>query len=171
MAQNLDDSASVYTIAICSYVLQLANHPSKLGTFNILDVKAKTGDNLKWWAEPILKNEEKNPWNHLPKSLDIEATSYALLSFLEQNLLEDAQPVLNWLIQQQNNFGGFTSTQDTVIGMIALYKLVSKLSINTNMQIDFKYKDGEDQFRINPNNGMIEQKLQVDGYYIKSFFD
>ncbi|KAK5646677.1 hypothetical protein RI129_005141 [Pyrocoelia pectoralis] len=161
IGRTLKDSDSVYTISICTYVLHLANHPGKQGALNLLDTKAKTGDRIKWWAEPISKNDEKNPWNSLPRSIDIETTSYVLLSLLEANLVDDAIPVLNWLVQQQNSLGGFTSTYDTVIGLIGFNKLVTKLSAGSNLDVDIQFKGGDDKFRINFDNAMIEQKLKV----------
>ncbi|KAF5298450.1 hypothetical protein FQR65_LT01229 [Abscondita terminalis] len=161
IARTMKESNNIYTLAICTYVLHLENHPASRGALNLLDVKANVNENMKWWAAPITKNDEKNPWNKLPKSLDIETTSYVLLSMMEGNLLDDSIPVLNWLIQQQNSLGGFTSTQDTVIAMIALNKVVSKLSTKSNIEIDVKYKDGEEKLRVNPNNAMIEQKIKL----------
>lgn len=161
IGRTLNEGDSIYTISICTYVLHLASHPGKQGALNLLETKARTGDRVKWWAEPISKNDEKNPWNSLPRSIDIEATSYVLLSLLEANLLDDAIPVLNWLVQQQNSLGGFTSTHDTVIGMIGFNRLVSKMSGGSDLEVNIKFRGGEDKFRINSDNAMIEQKLKV----------
>ncbi|KAK4880764.1 hypothetical protein RN001_008910 [Aquatica leii] len=161
IGRTINEAHGIYTLAICTYVLHLANHPAARGALNLIDVKASTGENIKWWGAPITKNDEKNPWNKLPKSLDIETTSYVLLSMLEENLLDDSIPVLNWLIQQQSNLGGFTSTQDTVVAMIALNKIVSKLSASSNIQIDITHKEGEENIRVNSNNAMIEQKIKL----------
>jgi CD109 antigen len=90
----------------------VAKHPSKQSAFNLLDVRSKTKGNQKWWAKDVPSNEIKNPWNKLPKSIDIETSAYGLLTFLEANYFEDAIPVLNWLLDQQNSIGGFTSSQD-----------------------------------------------------------
>lgn len=117
---------------------------------------------MKWWAKDTPKGEEKNPWNKLPRSIDIETTSYALLTFIEANLLEDAVPVFEWLAKQQNSLGGFTSSHDTVVGLQSLYKLVTKIASPTSIQIDYKYGNGENgKFTINRNNIMIQQTMQV----------
>lgn len=117
---------------------------------------------MKWWAKDTLPSESRNPWNKLPRSIDIETTSYALLTYIEANLLDDATPVLEWLANQQNNLGGFTSSQDTVVGLHALYKLVTRLASPTNIQVEFEdnmHKTGK--FSINRNNIMILQSTQV----------
>ncbi|XP_050306884.1 CD109 antigen [Anthonomus grandis grandis] len=163
ITRNMDESESTYTLAICSYVLHLAKHTSKQGVFNLLDSRAKTEEGLKWWAKDTPKNEEKNPWRSLPRSIDIEMTSYALLTFLEANLLDDAVPVLNWLVKQQNNLGGFTSSRDTVVGLQALYKMVLRLSGPINVQMEFTYNKGKTgRFSVNQNTAMILQSTEID---------
>ncbi|CAH0556688.1 unnamed protein product [Brassicogethes aeneus] len=162
IARNIDESQSTYTIALCSYALHLAKHTSKQSAFNLLDARSKTKDNKKWWALDTPTNETRNPWTKLPRSVDIETTSYALLTFLEANLLDDAIPVLTWLLDQQNSLGGFSSSRDTVVGLQALYKLVTKLSANTNMQIDFTYRKQEfNKFNVNRQNAMILQTVPL----------
>jgi CD109 antigen len=139
----------------------VARHPSKQSAFNLLDVRSKTKGNQKWWAKDVPSNEIKNPWNKLPKSIDIETSAYGLLTFLEANYFEDAIPVLNWLLDQQNSIGGFTSSQDTSVGLYAIYKLVLKLASNVNMQVEFTYGEETHNFNVNKNNAMIMQKLQL----------
>lgn len=94
--------------------------------------------------------------------MDIETTAYGLLTFLEAGLIDDAIPVVNWLVDQQNNLGGFTSSHDTVVGLYAVYKLVLQLSLNTNIQFEFQYRDQEvNRMSINQNTAMIVQKMEV----------
>ncbi|XP_023015119.2 thioester-containing protein 1 allele R1 isoform X1 [Leptinotarsa decemlineata] len=162
LARNIDEHQPVYALALCSYALQIAKHTSKQSAFNLLDAKSKTKNNMKWWAKDTPRNEAKNPWNSRPKSIDIETTSYALLTFIEMNLLDDATPVLEWLINQQNSLGGFASSQDTVVGLHAMYKLVTRLASPTNIQVEFEYgKEGRGKFSVNKNNVMILQSTEI----------
>ncbi|KAL1497123.1 hypothetical protein ABEB36_008133 [Hypothenemus hampei] len=163
ITRNMDESESTYTLAICSYVLYLAKHASRQSVFNLLDSRAKVKGDLKWWGKDTPKNEENNPWRQLPRSVDIEMTSYALLTFLEANLIDDAMPVLNWLINQQNSLGGFTSSRDTSIGLQALYRTVARLSSPVNLQIEFTYNKGKTgRFSVNQNTAMILQSTEID---------
>lgn len=140
----------------------MARHVSKKSAFDLLDSKAQVNNSMKWWARPIPKGSENNPWNSLPKSMDIEATSYALLAFLEAGLLDDSVPVLTWLVNQGNNFGGFTSSHDTVIGLTALYKLVTKIGVEPAMQVEYTYRPQEvERFSVTRDNAIIEQKRRV----------
>lgn len=162
IVRYLTSEEDVYTIAICSYILQLLKHPARQTAFYYLDSKAKTANNSKWWARDVPKNETQNPWNYLPKSMDIETTAYGLLAFLEAGLIDDAIPIVNWLVNQQNSLGGFTSSQDTVVGLHALYKLVLLLSTKTNIQFEFQYREQEvNRISVNQNTAMIVQKMTV----------
>lgn len=162
IVRYLTNDEDVYTTAICAYALQLLKYPARQTAFYYLDNKAKTAGNRKWWARDVPKNETQNPWNSLPKSMDIEATAYGLLTFLDAGLLNDAIPVVNWLVDQQNGLGGFTSSQDTVVGLYALYKLVLQLSAKTNVQFEFQYRDQEiNKISVNQNTAMVVQKIEV----------
>lgn len=162
IARNIDEQESIYSVAISSYALQLANHPSKQIAFNLLNAKSKSVNDTKWWGRDVPLNETNNPWNYLPKSMDIETTSYGLLTLLEANLIEDSIPIVSWLVQQQNSLGGFTSSRDTVTGLYALYKLVTKLSAKPSMQIEFGYKPKEtNTISVNPSTAMIVQRQMV----------
>lgn len=171
IARNIDESESTFALALCSYALQITGHASRQSAFNLLDTRAKSKDNMKWWAKDTPINEIKNPWHDLPRSIDIEATSYALMTFVEANLLDDAVPVLEWLLNQQNNLGGFTSSHDTIVGLQALYKIVTKLARPTNIQIEFQYgKEGNGKFSVNRNNLMIQQSMEVMYTFILYWF-
>eukprot|EP00240_Pyramimonas_obovata_P000253 CAMPEP_0118924314 /NCGR_PEP_ID=MMETSP1169-20130426/2500_1 /TAXON_ID=36882 /ORGANISM="Pyramimonas obovata, Strain CCMP722" /LENGTH=1526 /DNA_ID=CAMNT_0006865411 /DNA_START=128 /DNA_END=4708 /DNA_ORIENTATION=+ len=50
----------------------------------------------------------------------IEMTGYGLLAMVTGDRVGDAFPVARWLLEQRNSFGGFSSTQDTVLGLEAL---------------------------------------------------
>lgn len=105
--EDLDD---VYALSLCTYVLNLANHHYEEIAFNILESKAKTKDDLKWWSKPVPEGD-KNPWFSMPRSVDVEMTSYNMLTYLRRNLIADALPLMKWMIKQRNAEGGFASTQ------------------------------------------------------------
>lgn len=45
------------------------------------------------------------------QSVDIEMTSYALLTLAKRNDITKGWPCAKWLVSQRNAFGGFSSTQ------------------------------------------------------------
>ncbi|XP_071560506.1 thioester-containing protein 1 allele S3 isoform X2 [Temnothorax nylanderi] len=159
IVRNMEGLNDTYALSLCAYALHLAKHPYETSAFNFLESKAMTKQDLKWWSKPIPK-DNKNPHYSLPRSVDVEMTSYALLLYLRRNLVADAIPVMKWLVKQRNTEGGFASTQDTVIGLQALAKLAEKLSKDTSsVRIAFKYdKEGQNYININSGNSMILQK-------------
>ncbi|KYN03797.1 hypothetical protein ALC62_05309 [Cyphomyrmex costatus] len=164
IVRNMEGLNDTYALSLCAYALNLAKHPYETSAFNFLESKAMANQDLKWWSKPIPK-DNKNPHYSLPRSVDVEMTSYALLSYLRRNLVTDAIPVMKWLIKQRNTEGGFASTQDTVIGLQALAKLAEKLSKNTSsVQVMYKYGEGEGQgsyMNIHSDNSMILQKKML----------
>lgn len=121
---------------------------------------------MKFWKKPIPAGDEKNPWHErLPNGVSVEMTAYAMLTYLERNLIEDAFPIMKWLVSQRNDEGGFASTQDTVIGIFALAKLAEKItSPNFNVQAVFHYKAGsqaQTTINVNTQKAMILQKHEV----------
>ncbi|GJQ86520.1 hypothetical protein Trydic_g10420 [Trypoxylus dichotomus] len=162
VARNMYDDQGIYAIALASYILQISNHELRREALTELELKAKTKNNMQWWEKDFPTNETKNPWNHLPKSIDIEITSYALLAYLESDLIDEAIPVVNWLVNQGNNLGGFTSTQDTRMALMALSRLVLRLSVETNMQIRYQYRQQDsNNFSINKNTAIIVQEAKL----------
>jgi hypothetical protein len=73
---------------------------------------------LKWWQKPLGKEDKKNPWHALPNSVDVEMTAYGLLTYLQRGLVQDALPIMKWLITQRNEQGGFASTQVNTYCMV-----------------------------------------------------
>ncbi|KAG6796738.1 antigen [Apis mellifera caucasica] len=167
IVRNINDLDDAYALSICTYALNLAKHPYENTAFNLLESKAMTKEDIKWWNKPIPVND-KNPWYYsLPRSIDVEMTSYSLLTYLERNLIADSIPVMKWLVKQRNAEGGFASTQDTVIGIQALAKLGEKLITknndiqNNNISVTFAYEEGQNQMNINSDNSMILQKQML----------
>ncbi|XP_011158223.1 CD109 antigen isoform X2 [Solenopsis invicta] len=158
IVRNMDGLNDTYALSLCAYALNLAKHPYETSAFNFLESKTMTKGDLKWWSKPIPK-DNKNPHYSLPRSVDVEMTSYALLLYLKRNLVTDAIPVMKWLVKQRNTEGGFASTQDTVIGLQALAKLAEKLSKDaSSVRIAFKHEEGQGYININGGNSMILQK-------------
>ncbi|XP_011502894.1 PREDICTED: CD109 antigen-like [Ceratosolen solmsi marchali] len=154
--QNLEDN---YALSICTYVLSLARNAYEDEAFRLLESRATIKDGQKWWSKPVPKND-KNPWYVLSRSADVEMTSYALLTYLRKNQLSDATIIMKWLVKQRNVEGGFSSTQDTVVGLYALAKLGEKMRTSVyDVQLRITTDIGEQkEININSRNFMIVQK-------------
>ncbi|XP_068026680.1 alpha-2-macroglobulin-like protein 1 isoform X2 [Melanerpes formicivorus] len=118
----------LYTQALLAYVLGLA------GRWEQQQAR------LKSLAEHSISAEGQLHWQRKGKALpfpqgswaaaapaEVEMTAYVLLAYLTQPQVSSADlgtasRIVGWLSRQQNPYGGFASTQDTVVALQALAK-------------------------------------------------
>ncbi|KAF5887088.1 alpha-2-macroglobulin-like protein 1, partial [Clarias magur] len=111
---------STYTKALLLYTFTLAGD-EQMRTTLIEDLAAKaivSGGGRHW---------SRANDGSVTDSLEVEMTAYVLLSLVSGPLLPGfdlgySSSIVHWLSQQQNAFGGFESTQDTVVALQALAK-------------------------------------------------
>ncbi|KAK9737499.1 Macroglobulin domain MG3 [Popillia japonica] len=117
-----------YTLAISTYALYLVEWYS-LANRNLeklLELATKDGD-LLWWSQPDLS-----------PSINIEMTSYVLMSLLHRNSTQNlyhANSIVKWLHSKLSSRGGFTTTQDTSVALDALSRYAS-LIYNEQTQVN-----------------------------------
>lgn len=109
-------------------------------------------ENYKWW-----ENNSKS------KTMNVEITAYALLTFLSTKKESDCIPILKWLLDQRNDRGGFRGTQDTIIGLEALAEFASKLSskeskLKVQLTTDTSLKH---TFEVDSENALVLQTEKV----------
>uniref|UniRef100_A0A6G1SQR0 TEP1-F n=1 Tax=Aceria tosichella TaxID=561515 RepID=A0A6G1SQR0_9ACAR len=121
----------------------------------------------------------------VPDGLDVEMTSWALLSAVRRGELARALPIVRWLVAKQNSLGGFASTQDTVLAIEALanYAEASARAANNSAQsieVEFVYpragsssegtssafssqfrKHNLDQMLISRTNALVQQQTRL----------
>ncbi|ROI15093.1 Alpha-2-macroglobulin [Anabarilius grahami] len=109
-------------------------------------------------------------------TLAVEISSYVLLAVLtEQPLtaanLGYANRIVNWLVTQQNPYGGFSSTQDTVVALHALSVYAAKVfSLDGSSTVTVQSPDagGESyNFTVNRDNRLLfqEEPLNITSKY------
>ncbi|XP_037124450.1 alpha-2-macroglobulin-like protein 1 isoform X2 [Syngnathus acus] len=112
---------NLYTTALMSYTFTLAREEEmrkKLITY--LHQQSSTMGRTRHWKRAGASGTGLD-------SLEVEITSYVLLALLSGPTLPDfgldySASIVFWLTQQQNPYGGFSSTQDTVVALQALAK-------------------------------------------------
>uniref|UniRef100_A0A3Q3N8V5 Alpha-2-macroglobulin-like n=1 Tax=Mastacembelus armatus TaxID=205130 RepID=A0A3Q3N8V5_9TELE len=112
---------NLYTTALLSYTFTLAGDlemRNKLITY--LHQKSNAQGGTRHWERPGASGKGLD-------SLEVEMTSYVLLALLSGPPMPDfgldyTSGIVRWLTQQQNPYGGFSSTQDTVVALQALAK-------------------------------------------------
>ncbi|KAH8362672.1 hypothetical protein KR200_002253, partial [Drosophila serrata] len=162
VAEEADKTEDQYSLAIAAVALQLAKHPQSEKVLAKLEGMARNENDRKWWSKaPETSGEENRIYHWKPRSNDVEITSYVLLALLEKESAEKALPIIKWLISQRNSNGGFSSTQDTVIGLQALTKFAYKTGSGSGtMDIEFETSpDGgsKETIAVNPDNSLVLQ--------------
>lgn len=169
MFNNIHNSTeSVHGKALATYTLNKFKHPQAEKELEKLKSLAKKEEDRKWWSDKEEKDFDIHHWWRFIYTRDIETTSYALLAHLEQMTInvEELLPIIRWLIAQRNSYGGFVSSQDTIVGLQALIKFVERSNYTpAEMEVEVSGSDGERQKRdtihLNADNGLLYQTIEV----------
>ncbi|KAM9094994.1 venom factor-like [Sarcophilus harrisii] len=120
LEQQLPSLKTVFSVAVASYALALADSP-------------RADDRLDDFASP-----DKSHWRvkNDKKSLStVEATAYALLQKLQLGRPGDTHAISKWLIERRELGGGFQSTQTTVVALEALTRYRQAIPAGGNSAI------------------------------------
>uniref|UniRef100_A0A3P9LXJ7 Alpha-macroglobulin receptor-binding domain-containing protein n=1 Tax=Oryzias latipes TaxID=8090 RepID=A0A3P9LXJ7_ORYLA len=160
---------NLYTVALLSYTFTLAGDQdmrNKLVT--LLDQKSINEGGTRHWKRDGASETDLD-------SVEVEMTSYVLLALLSGPSLpgfglDYAAGIVRWLAQQQNPFGGFSSTQDTVVALQALAKYATAtFSPEGSTTVTVTSMGGlNKRFTVNKDNRLLyqEEKLtQIPGEY------
>ncbi|XP_052244580.1 pregnancy zone protein-like [Dreissena polymorpha] len=135
-----DALTDTYEQAQVLYALQLAARPKADQLLTKLESKAIVDAGTKHWERVITTTTgSEKPWeDRKGAAVDIELTSYVLLSLTIKTDRQNGLPVLKWITAQRNAEGGFSSTQDTVVALQALAEMAALVfsdSFNLNINI------------------------------------
>uniref|UniRef100_A0A3B4A153 Alpha-2-macroglobulin-like 1 n=1 Tax=Periophthalmus magnuspinnatus TaxID=409849 RepID=A0A3B4A153_9GOBI len=149
---------NIYTTALMAYVFSLARDT---------ETHAQLLNKLRSQAT------EEDTRVHWSSSLSVEIASYVLLSILSQSSvsLEDqgyTSKIVRWLTGEQNSYGGFRSTQDTVVALQAL-SMYSAMIFNPDGSSSVLVQDlnrpteGSLSFTVEPSNKLLYQERALGG--------
>ena len=65
----------------------------------------------RWQKEPVPSSSNLDPWEKQTQAIDIEIAAYAALTLIVRGAVSTIIPIVTWLINQRNAYGGFISTQ------------------------------------------------------------
>ena len=122
---NLEAQTDPYPLAIASVALRkLESQYADTALEKLIALKNEDGDGVYWGQDvALVRDSDRDPYpfeyGHPPSSRNVEITSYAALALIDAKhpLANDA---VKWISAQRNSFGGFSSTQDTVMALKAL---------------------------------------------------
>ncbi|KAJ7990516.1 hypothetical protein DPEC_G00301150 [Dallia pectoralis] len=160
LRNSTTDLSNTYTTALLAYTFTLAGDMEMRTTLlQHLDKIASQEGGLLHWTQTSSETSS---------SLAVEISSYVLLASLNASPLSTADlgyasRIVRWLVRQQNSYGGFSSTQDTVVALqaLALYstKVFSKEGSST---VTVQAPTGEQHvFDVNQNNKLLYQERHL----------
>ncbi|XP_037370271.1 alpha-1-macroglobulin-like [Talpa occidentalis] len=151
---------SVYTKALLAYAFTLAGNQARRNELlESLDREALKEDGSMHWQHPgKLQQPETLYFQPRAPSAEVEMTSYVLLAYLtvqprpSSKDLSVASRIVKWITEQQNPYGGFSSTQDTIVALQAISKYAA---------ITFTKKEKAATVTVKSSNTFSEE-FQVD---------
>ncbi|XP_078392506.1 murinoglobulin-1-like, partial [Cetorhinus maximus] len=160
----LDTVNSTYTLSLLAYTFTLAGLPLNRSTvLQRLENLAVKKDGLTYWQREDQTEDDHGYWWRAP-SAEVEMTAYVLLALLSQpqvpqSDLDRATSIVNWLVKQRNSYGGFASTQDTVVALqaLALYAELTHVTEPHSYLTVSSPSGSRQEFHIDSSNQLLLQ--------------
>ncbi|XP_001345438.8 alpha-2-macroglobulin-like isoform X1 [Danio rerio] len=156
----IEDVKNTYTTALLAYTFSLARDTNtRQQLFNKLEDLAISDGPLVHWSQSASADDSA--------SLDVEISSYVLLAVLTADSLTTADlgfanRIVSWLVKQQNAYGGFSSTQDTVVALQALSLYATKVfSSDGSSTVTVQSAGDSHHFDVNQDNKLLYQEKQL----------
>ncbi|KAM4678128.1 alpha-2-macroglobulin-like [Discoglossus pictus] len=158
--------SSVYTQALLAYTFTLCGETDlRQNLLDTLKEKAVRTDQQLHWERTSSAPKTDLPFWYRAPSAEVELASYVLLALLSspKQDLGMASEIVNWLSKQQNPYGGFSSTQDTVVALQALAKYAEHTySDRGDVTVTIKSPSGFlEQFHVENTNRLLLQRATL----------
>ncbi|XP_018427417.1 PREDICTED: alpha-2-macroglobulin-like [Nanorana parkeri] len=156
---------NVYTLALMAYTFTLyGDNELRKDLLKRLEEKAVIGDGQIHWKRDSTPPKQDSYWYRAP-SAEVEMTAYVLMTVLDgpEPDLGKAAKIVNWISKQQNAYGGFSSTQDTVVALQALAKYAEiTYSDKGDITVTVTSKTGFlEEFHVDKNNRLLLQRATL----------
>ncbi|KAI8750774.1 BgC3-1.p1, partial [Biomphalaria glabrata] len=127
---NIDNINNSLALAKAAYAMKLFEIDSESTAQIITKLKEfMKRDKLSrlYWSDSVIDNPPRQPiWYHQgATAAAIEATSYALLVFLDHSMIKE-EAIADWLVAQRNPSGAFIGAMDSTVAIQALTKYSQK---------------------------------------------
>ncbi|XP_065433531.1 alpha-2-macroglobulin-like protein 1 [Chrysemys picta bellii] len=167
-------TSDLYTQALLAYAFGLAGSTELRDTLlqRLAQHSISAGGQLHWQRKV---KALPSPYGNQAPSAEVEMTAYVLLAYLSlpnvsaANMATAAQ-IVRWLSKQQNPYGGFASTQDTVVALQALAKYAA-LTYSTSGAVSVTVSsqaEARQQFHVENANRLVLQRAalqEIPGQY------
>ncbi|MEE6485825.1 hypothetical protein FKM82_014430 [Ascaphus truei] len=155
-----DKVNSTYSQALLAYVFTLSGDNNlRQHMLEILEKKAIRKDASEHWA---LDSSEESSLG------GVEISSYVLLALLSgpaasEKDIEKCSCIVSWVVKQSNPYGGFHSTQDTVVALQALAKYAG-LTFREKEDVTVTVRslpEFQEQFHVDQRNRLLLQRATL----------
>ncbi|XP_053279686.1 alpha-2-macroglobulin [Pleuronectes platessa] len=155
LKESANDLSNTYTTALLAYVFTLAGDmETRAHLLTHLDKVGHKQGGFLHWSQTATETSA---------SLSVEISSYVMLAKLSASpSAEDlgyTSHIVRWLTGQQNYYGGFSSTQDTVVALqaLALYSTLV-FSPDGSSTVMVQSASGQLSFDVNRDNKLLYQE-------------
>uniref|UniRef100_A0A3Q1IUN2 Alpha-2-macroglobulin-like n=1 Tax=Anabas testudineus TaxID=64144 RepID=A0A3Q1IUN2_ANATE len=155
LKESISDLSNTYTTALLAYVFTLAGDMKTRGhLLQHLDTVASKQGGFHHWSQTAAETSA---------SLSVEISSYVVLAKLSGSPTAEelgySSCIVRWLTGQQNYYGGFSSTQDTVVALqaLALYSTLA-FSPQSSSTVTVQSPSGQLTFDVNQDNKLLYQE-------------
>ncbi|KAK0422308.1 hypothetical protein QR680_007497 [Steinernema hermaphroditum] len=154
-----------YALAVTTYALYLAGSSKKEVALKMVEEHQITAlDGSVHWTAKVGADKSKDTTQYFyqPRPVDVEMTSYVLLTYMLNGQTEKGLPIVRWLTGQRNAYGGFSSTQDTVMALTALGAYAEK-TYSPQFNVQVKAVNGADNqdFAVTSENAIVLQSYEL----------
>ncbi|XP_009081349.1 PREDICTED: alpha-2-macroglobulin-like protein 1 [Acanthisitta chloris] len=161
-------SSSLYSLALAANAFAVAGDKAlRQKILKRLDKAAIISDDQIFWSQQSKQEEDSLYWYRAP-SVDVELTSSILMAHLTKSSLSSdeirkASQIVSWLTKQQNPYGGFASTQDTVVALeaLALYATSIFSKDRPDLQVSLTSKGFSQDFQVDSSNRLLLQTVEL----------
>ncbi|KAI7790049.1 alpha-2-macroglobulin-1 [Triplophysa rosa] len=152
---------NTYSTALLAYTFSLARDTdTRQQLLKELDTVAISDGGLLHWTQMGSSDDSG--------SLAVEISSYVLLAVLTTDSVTTADlgyanRIVSWLVKQQNAYGGFSSTQDTVVALQALSLYATKVfSSDGSSTVTVQSAGDSHSFDVNLDNKLLYQEKKLN---------
>ncbi|KAM4788544.1 alpha-2-macroglobulin-like protein 1 isoform 3-T3 [Cyanocitta cristata] len=161
-------SPNLYSLALAANAFAVAGDKAlRQKILKRLDKAAIISDDQIFWSQQSKQEEDSLSWYRAP-SVDVELTSSILMAHLTKSSfssdeIKKASQIVSWLTKQQNPYGGFASTQDTVVALeaLALYATTIFSKDSPDLQVSLTSKGLSQNFRVDKSNRLLLQTVEL----------
>uniref|UniRef100_A0A7N8XH32 Alpha-2-macroglobulin-like n=1 Tax=Mastacembelus armatus TaxID=205130 RepID=A0A7N8XH32_9TELE len=158
LKESISNLNNTYTTALLAYVFTVAGDmETRAHLLQHLDTVAIRQGGFLYWSQTSTETSA---------SLSVEISSYVLLAKLSASPSNEdlgyASHIVRWLTSQQNHYGGFSSTQDTVVALqaLALYATLV-FSAEGSSTVTVQSPSGHLTFYLSKTNKLVYQEKML----------